>query len=108
MPLYRRLPRRGFSHDALAVTYDVVNVGALAAFPDGATVTPADIEKAGLIRGTRGARMKVLGTGELKKPLSVSAHRFSTSAEQKIKAAGGTCIVIAIERKQKAAEAPAT
>ena len=52
--------------------------------------------------------MKVLGTGELKKPLSVSAHRFSTSAEQKIKAAGGTCIVIAIERKQKAAEAPAT
>ena len=105
MPLYRRLPRRGFNHSALAVVYDVVNVGSLSVFGDKASVTPDMLEKAGLVRGTRDVRIKMLGDGELKKALTVSAHKFSASAKQKIEAAGGTCMVIPVGTTKEPAQA---
>lgn len=89
MPLIRRLPKRGFNHPSKTV-YHVVNVAALEAFDDGAEVTPRMLAEAGLARG-RADGVKILGTGELRKKLTVKAHAFSASARAKIEAAGGRC-----------------
>lgn len=90
LPLVRKLPyRRGF-HNPFRVEYRPVNVRDLARFEDGATVDPAALLAAGLIRRPS-ERVKVLGVGELDRKLTVTAHRFSTSARQKIEAAGGIC-----------------
>jgi len=89
MPLIRRLPKRGFNHPSKTV-YHVVNVGALNAFDDGAEITPETIAAAGLARGPADG-VKILGTGDLKKKLTVKAHAFSASARAKIEAAGGRC-----------------
>ena len=89
MPLFRRIPKRGFSNANFRVAYQVVNVGTLnGAFEDGAKVTPAALEAAGLIPSAS-APVKILGTGDLKKKLDVEAASFSKSAEQKIAQAGG-------------------
>jgi len=93
-PLYRRLPRRGFNNKNFATVYEIVNVADLAAFNAGAAVTPAELKKAGLVSGRRGACIKVLGDGELAAALTVSAHKFSQSAQEKIAKAGGSCVVI--------------
>jgi len=93
MPLIRRLPKRGFNHPSKTV-YLPVNVGALNRFEDGAEVTPEALRQAGLACG-RADGVKVLGTGELKKKLTVKAHAFSAAARAKIEAAGGRCEVIA-------------
>ncbi len=89
MPLHMRLPKlRGFNNP-FRVEYQVVNVGRLEAlFPNGGTVTPADLVAAGAVRD--GALVKVLGDGELGVPVAVSAHAFSASARNKIEAAGGS------------------
>jgi len=90
-PMYRKLPIRGFkSHGK--IEFDVVNVDQLAAFEDGSTVTPQDLKKKGIVGGKD--PVKVLGNGELKLKLIVKAHAFSTSASEKIKAAGGTTEVL--------------
>jgi len=88
MPLVRRIPKRGFNN-RFAKNVAVVNVGDLeAAFEAGAEVSIDSICKLGLVKG-RFDLLKVLGDGELKKKLTVSAHRFSASAREKIEQAGG-------------------
>lgn len=87
MPLHRRLPKRGFS-SPFPKTYAVVNVETLNAFSAGDTVTPELLSGVGIVRGTRGV-VKILGDGELKVALTVRAHAFSKSAQEKITRAGG-------------------
>jgi large subunit ribosomal protein L15 len=87
MPLRRRIPKRGF-HNPTRVEYAVVNIEGLNIFPAGSTVTPELLIASGLIREVR-AEIKVLGDGELKNSLTVHAHKFSKSAEEKITQAGG-------------------
>ena len=94
MPLYRKLPQRGFNRARFRVEYEIVNVGDLARLdPAVAAVGPAELVAGGLVRhGT--APVKVLGGGELKRALKVSAHKFSGSAKAKIEQAGGQAVVV--------------
>ncbi len=94
MPLFRRMPKRGFSHETWDRKYHIVNVGDLdKAFNDGDTVDLASLAKVGLAKGpTDGVR--VLGQGELTKKLTVKANHFSKSAGEKIKAKGGSTELI--------------
>jgi large subunit ribosomal protein L15 len=89
MPLFRRLPKRGFNNARYRVEYQLVNVSALDRFDDGAAVTPEALAEAGLIRSAA-KRVKVLGTGDLKKKLTITADAFSSKAEEKVAAAGGS------------------
>ena len=91
-PIYRRLPKRGFNHFG-RVEFSVVNVCDLNKFEDGTVVNPALLVKEGLIPANY-AKVKVLGNGELTKKLTVTANQFSKSAEEAIKAVGGTTEVI--------------
>lgn len=87
MPLYRRLPKRGFKN-VLAKQYAEVNVEQLNAFDNGAVVTPAFLIEAGILKNVLDG-VRVLGNGELTKSLTVEAQGFTKSAQQKIEAAGG-------------------
>jgi large subunit ribosomal protein L15 len=90
MPLFRRIPKRGFSQATWARHFLVVNVGDLdKAFADGASVDHAALREAGLARGPADG-VRILGNGELTKRLVVRAHHFSKSAAEKIAAKGGT------------------
>lgn len=93
MPLFRRLPKRGFSNKKFAVRCEIVNVCQLERFEDGATVDMEQLSKAGLIDSMK-SRIKILGNGDLTKKLEVAAHKFSKSAEQKITATGGVVKVV--------------
>jgi large subunit ribosomal protein L15 len=104
MPLVRRIPKRGF-HNRWAQRVAIVNVGDLeAAFAAGDEVTPQTLVGRSLARGSYD-ELKVLGNGELTKKLSVSAHRFSKSAADKISQAGGQIIVLPgkapVEKKKR-------
>ena len=92
MPLYRRLPKRGFNNK-WGVTYDVVNVDELNKFEAGTVVNQAVLEEAGIVKQVRDG-VKILGEGELKVALTVQANKFSKSAVEKIEAAGGKAEVI--------------
>jgi large subunit ribosomal protein L15 len=92
MPLHRRLPKRGFTAPD-STTYAVVNVDMLNAFEAGETISPELLFSLGVLRVKREG-VKVLGTGELKVALTVRAHAFSKSAEEKITAAGGKVEII--------------
>jgi len=94
MPLFRRLPRRGFNNANFAVRYAVVNVGSLEAFEDGAEVTPEALLAQGIIHRIEDG-LKILGHGALTKKLTVKAHKFSKSASEKIEQAGGAAVVLA-------------
>lgn len=101
MPLFRRIPKRGFSNATWAKKFLVVNVGDLdLAFADGATVDPQAMRAAGLANGPADG-VRVLGTGELTKKLVIRAHHFSKSAAEKIAAKGGTVEVIPPPKKPK-------
>jgi large subunit ribosomal protein L15 len=101
MPLFRRIPKRGFSNATWAKVYHVVNIGDLdKRFADGDTVDLAALKRAGLTNGPSDG-VRVLGTGELTKKLAVSAHHFSKSAAEKIAARGGTTTVIPGPKKPK-------
>jgi len=93
MPLFRRLPKRGFSNYKFATRYEIVNVSQLERFDDGAAISVEQLSNAGLV-GSLKAKVKILGDGELTKKLRVTAHKFSKSAEQKIMGCGGTAKVI--------------
>lgn len=93
MPLFRRLPKRGFNNANFANRYEVVNISQLDKFEDGSAVGAEELTKAGLIVGVA-SRIKILGDGDLTKKLDISAHKFSKSAEQKILASGGKVNVI--------------
>lgn len=88
MPMFRRIPKRGFNN-RWAVTVFAVNVGRInEAFEDGEEVTLESLSSKDLAKG-RFDEVKILGTGEVTKKLTVSAHRFSKTAAEKITAAGG-------------------
>lgn len=97
MPLFRRIPKRGF-HNSFAPTVKVMNIGDLEQFCTADTeVTPDQLRADRVLTGIWD-ELKILGDGELTKKLTVSAHRFSKSAEEKIKAAGGQVIVLPAKR----------
>jgi large subunit ribosomal protein L15 len=85
MPLHRRMPKRGFNNP-FRRQYSIVNVEALAALGE-TTITPELLRKAGVIKTKH--PVKILGDGELKTALTVQAHKFSKSAQEKITKAGG-------------------
>ncbi|HEY3205245.1 MAG TPA: 50S ribosomal protein L15 [Thermoanaerobaculia bacterium] len=91
MPLHRRVPKRGFTN-IFRVEYDVVNIADLDRFEAGASVSPETLGDLRLVRRHR--PVKILGDGEIKKALNVSAHKFSASAKASIEAAGGRCEVL--------------
>lgn len=88
MPLFRRLPKRGFSNYNFATCYQIVNVSQLERFDEGAAVGIEQLSDAGLINSLK-RKVKILGDGELTKKLEVTAHKFSKTAEQKIIGCGG-------------------
>ena len=92
MPLHRRLPKRGFS-SPFPKSFAVVNVESLNAFAAGDTVTPESLTELGIVRAKRDG-VKILGNGELKVALTVRAHTFSKSAQEKIASAGGKVEVL--------------
>jgi large subunit ribosomal protein L15 len=92
MPLARRLPKRGF-HNLHRVTFQIVNVSALASLGDGASVDAESLVAKGLIR-SNGGGVKILGEGESPKNLTVKVQRVSAGARQKIEAAGGSVEII--------------
>lgn len=92
MPLYRRIPKRGFNNKRFASKVRVVNVGDLNESFDAGTEITLELLKVA-VKGVYD-ELKVLGDGEVTKKFKVSAHRFSKTAEAKIKAAGGECIVL--------------
>jgi len=107
MPLVRRIPKRGFNNQWARTVY-AVNVGALNdVFNDGDEVTPEKLAEVDLAKG-RYDDLKILGHGELTKKLKISAHKFSASALEKIKASGSEAIVIpgpapVVKNKQRSA-----
>ncbi len=93
MPLYRRVPKRGFTNARFRTDYTVINVSALEVFEAGATVDLQAVLDKGLVSlNTR--LFKVLGNGELTKPVIVRAQKFSKSASDKIAKAGGSTVLI--------------
>jgi|SRR5687767_14357167 large subunit ribosomal protein L15 len=95
MPLHRRLPKRGFTN-IFKREWAEVNLADLEKlFDAGSTITPESLVEKKLVRKSMQKSIVVLGQGELKKALTISAHRFSAAAKQKIEAAGGTAAVIA-------------
>jgi large subunit ribosomal protein L15 len=92
MPLHRRIPKRGF-HSPFSKRYAIVNVEMLNAFQAGEVVTPEALEGRGIIH-VRHDGVKILGDGNLKVALTVHAHKFSRSAQDKIAAAGGKVEVL--------------
>ncbi|MGZ4818906.1 MAG: 50S ribosomal protein L15 [Terriglobales bacterium] len=94
MPLHRRLPKRGFVN-IFREEYAIVNLSELASLGV-SKITPDLLRSSGLVSG-KNKRVKVLGDGELKSALTVQAHKFSKSAEEKIKNAGGSASIIEIK-----------
>jgi large subunit ribosomal protein L15 len=93
MPLFRRMPKVGFSNARWSDPVTVINVEDLARFPAGTSVGPNEMRDAGLIKG-RLYGLKILGRGDLAVALTVRAHAFSASALEKIAKAGGQAEVI--------------
>jgi large subunit ribosomal protein L15 len=99
MQLFRRIPKRGFSHATWDRKFLVVNVGAIdRRFNAGDTVDQESLKKVGLAKGPADG-VRILGTGELTKSLTFRAHHFSKSAREKIAASGGTAEVIPPPKK---------
>jgi large subunit ribosomal protein L15 len=92
MPLHRRLPKRGFTN-IFRVEYEVVNLSRLADMGEN-EITPETLRKAGAVSSKK-ALVKVLGNGEVTSALTVHAHKFSKSAQEKIEKAGGKIEVLA-------------
>ena len=93
LPLYRRLPKRGFTNALFKTEYAVINVSDLNQFDNGTVVTPALLKEKGIIKKQLKG-IKVLGNGKLEKKLTIQAHKFSTSALEKIKESGSKAEVI--------------
>ena len=92
-PLFRRLPKRGFSNAKFKKVYAVINLSDLNRFEDGATVTPEILKDMGLVKNALDG-IKVLGSGKLEKKLTVKANKFSASAFEQIEKLGGKAEVI--------------
>ena len=108
MPMIRRIAKRGFNNK-FALKVGEVNVADLEARFESGDEVNADTLKAKALANYRFDVLKVLGKGEITKKLTVTAHRFSQSAKEKIEAAGGTCVVLpakkpVVKNKQKSAK----
>lgn len=93
MPLFRRLPKRGFNNSQFARRYEIINISQLEQFENGAAISAEELSEAGLIDSLK-SKVKILGDGQLTKKLRISAHKFSKTAAEKIIASGGTVNVI--------------
>ena len=93
LPLYRRLPKRGFSNYPFKKEYAVINLSDLNVFEDGTVVTPALLKERGIVKKQLSG-IKVLGEGQLEKKLTVQAHKFSKNAIDKINESGSKAEVI--------------
>ena len=93
LPLYRRIPKRGFSNHMFKTTYAVVNLDQLNVFENGTVVTPALLREAGIVKNQLDG-IKVLGNGKLEKELTIQANKFSTTALEKIEESGSKAEVI--------------
>ncbi len=104
MPLYRRVPNRGFTNARFRTEYTIINVDKLDVFEDGAVVDLEAILSKGLVSlNTR--LLKVLGNGEVTLKLTVRAQKFSKSAAEKIRQAGGSVVLLDSQGRESAAEA---
>lgn len=92
-PLFRRLPKRGFSNANFKKVYAIINLDDLNKFEDGAEVTPEILKDMGLVKNTKDG-IKVLGQGKLERKLTVKANKFSSSAKETIEKIGGKAEVI--------------
>lgn len=93
LPLYRRIPKRGFKNAKFRTVYATINVEDLNVFEDGTVVTPALLKDTGLLKKQLDG-VKVLGNGKLEKKITIQASKFSASALEKIKEAGSKAEVI--------------
>lgn len=93
LPLYRRIPKRGFSNAKFKTVYGTINVSDLNRFENGTVVTPALLKDTGLLKKQLDG-VKVLGNGKLEKKLTIEAHKFTASALEKIKESGSKAEVI--------------
>ena len=93
LPLFRRLPKRGFSNAKFKTVYAVINLSDLNKFEDGAIVTPEILKEMGILKNQLNG-VKILGNGKLEKKLTVKAHKFSESAKESIEKMGGKAEVI--------------
>jgi len=100
MPIYRRVPKRGFTNARFRTDYTIVNVDQLESFDDGATVGLDQILERGLA-SLETRVLKVLGNGALTKRLTVRAQKLSAAAAEKIRAAGGTVVLIDERGREK-------
>ncbi|MBX3260243.1 MAG: 50S ribosomal protein L15 [Labilithrix sp.] len=101
-PLARRLPKRGFTKHDKAVVAEI-NVGQLESFDAGANVDERALRDRGLVKGQID-RIKILGNGELTKKITITAHSFSKSAQEKIAKAGGKAVLVATAQAAAASE----
>jgi len=106
MPLYRRLPKRGFNNKKFATRFVPINVEMLKRFESGAEIKIEDYKNKGIVKNYKDG-IKILGGGEIDRPLTVTAHRFSKSAREKIEKAGGKCIEL-LPAKDKSKKEPTT
>jgi ribosomal protein L15 len=93
LPLFRRLPKRGFKNYNFRTRYAVINLDSLNRFEEGTVVTPALLKETGIIKNQLDG-VKVLGNGTLEKKLTIQANKFSASALEKIKESGSKAEVI--------------
>jgi len=91
MPLYRRIPKRGFTNP-FKKEFEIVNLGQLSAYPANSLVTPRSLVEKKIIK--KGAAVKILGMGEISVPLTVKAHAFSKKAKLLIEKAGGKAEIV--------------
>jgi large subunit ribosomal protein L15 len=92
MPLIRRIPKRGF-HNPFRTEYAILNLKKLGSLEGSAPVTPQRLKEIGLIKSST-MKIKILGDGDLTRPLVIQAHRFSRSAIEKIQKAGGKAEIL--------------
>jgi large subunit ribosomal protein L15 len=95
MPLARRVPKRGFVNGAFKKNFAIINLEKIVeAFEAGAVIDEAALRAKGLVKGRHDDGVKILGDGEVSKPLTIHAQKFSESAAAKITAAGGSVVVV--------------
>ena len=104
MPLFRKLPRRGFNNKNFKIYYETINLGELAKLGESVTEVNRDIlAAAGLVR-LNGKPFKVLGEGDISRAFKITADKFSGSAKEKIEKAGGEAIVVEAAVEEAASE----
>ncbi|MAB81329.1 MAG: 50S ribosomal protein L15 [Planctomycetes bacterium] len=107
MPIYRRVPKRGFTNARFRTEYTIINVDVLEAFADG-DVVDLDAVLAHGLTSLNTRLLKVLGNGSLSRKLTVRAHKFSRSAEEKIRSAGGEVVTLEMKKASDALNAKST